>query len=460
LSGITNIALTASPAAHPGTYYTTHRNENSSTESYQNESSLNSQNYYSGTGIYEAVFRPFKQPNYIHSFNYIPPEYMQHFLPGEDKTTTLLLGIEIEVAGNISENEGTNRNNVVKKCIQIMNGSDSDKEDLIYCTQDSTVQIELDTMPCSLAYHKKKMNYKELFKYLDLIGYKGHDCENAGLHIHANRSYLGDTILKQQLVISKILLILEWFNDEICVIARRKNDYSRFVGNKDKEDSAINLYGKYKDTGKRAALNLSHKDTIEFRCFKSTLKYETLLLTLEFVKVIIDFAKATNIEQIECIRWDDIMNKFSPELREYYLKRKMKQKEKEEKEVIKGNDTSAFTATNGLNRGLHAQLYEDSSDSNETPDETPIDLNFYHTLSEYLISSINEVLSGTNNDELEVTPDNCQDVIADIKRKIKKIKNQLKHCSVYQEKQRLNRELNEWQKELKKIKRMHRYQQS
>lgn len=199
-----------------------------------------------------------------------------------------------------------------------MNGSDSDVEDLIYSTHDSTVQIEFDTMPCSLEFHKNKMNYREMFEYLDKEGYKGHDCETAGLHIHANRSYLGKSRITQELVISKILYILEKFNDEICVIARRDNDYSEFAGEKQNEDSIVELYGKYKDKGKRAALNLQHKDTIEFRMFKSTLKYETFILTLEFVKDIIDYAKSVDIEEIELAKWSDLMNCFSSELRKYY----------------------------------------------------------------------------------------------------------------------------------------------
>lgn len=238
---------------------------------------------------------PNKSKTYIHQFNYVP-KYIKHFMPGELEDTTLLLGAEIEVGGNNNISSDNDKNSTVKKCIQIMNGSDSDAEDLIYSTHDSTVQIEFDTMPCSLEFHKNKMNYREMFEYLDKEGYKGHDCKTAGLHIHANRNYLGKSRISQELVISKILYILEKFNDEICVIARRDNEYSEFVGSKKEENSIIELYGKYKDHGKRAALNLQHKDTIEFRMFKSTLKYETFILTLEFVKDIIDFAKSASIE--------------------------------------------------------------------------------------------------------------------------------------------------------------------
>lgn len=257
---------------------------------------------------------------YIHEYNYTP-EYIKHFMDHENKRTTLLLGAEIEVGGNKPEVDSNNKQSVVKRCIQIMNGSESDKEDLIYSTHDGTVQIELDTMPCSLEYHQKKMNYKEMFKYLDEQGYKGHDCATAGLHIHANRDYLGKTKMQQDLVISKILYIIEKFNDEICVIGRRNTNYSKFVGDRCKEDTAINLFSKYKYEGKKAALNLQHPDTIEFRMFKSTLKYETFLLTLEFVKDIIDYAKSINIEEIEFIKWNDLMDTFSGELREYYVNR-------------------------------------------------------------------------------------------------------------------------------------------
>lgn len=268
-----------------------------------------------------------KTKTYIHKFNYIP-KYIKHFMPGESEDTTLLIGAEIEVGGNNNISSDNDKNSTVKKCIQIMNGSDSDEENLIYSTHDSTVQIEFDTMPCSLEFHKNKMNYREMFEYLDKEGYKGHDCETAGLHIHANRNYLGKSRISQELVISKILYILEKFNDEICVIARRDNEYSEFVGSKKEENSLVELYGKYKDHGKRAALNLQHKDTIEFRMFRSTLKYETFILTLEFVKDIIDFAKSSSIEEIELIKWADLMKLFSPALRNYYTERYNKQYKK------------------------------------------------------------------------------------------------------------------------------------
>ena len=265
-----------------------------------------------------------KSHKYIHPHNY-KPEFIKH----TNSSSSLLLGEEIEVAGNKHE---PNRDEVVKKCIQIMNGSDSDEENLIYSTHDGTVQIELDTMPCSLEVHKI-LNYKEMFKYLVSIGYRGHDCKNAGMHIHVDREYLGDTKFKQQLVISKIIYILEKFNADICVIARKNHEYSQFIGGSN--DTPFTLYQAYKNYGKRAALNLQHDETIEFRCFRSTLKYETFILTLEFVQCIVDFAKTINIEEIESVAWQDLMAKFPKSVQDYYKNRKQREGARQKDPILK-----------------------------------------------------------------------------------------------------------------------------
>lgn len=279
---------------------------------------------------------------YIHSHNYKP-----NFIKHTNSSSSLLLGVEIEVAGN---NHEPNRNEVVKKCIQIMNASDSDEENLIYSTYDGTVQIELDTMPCSLEVHKT-LNYKEMFKFLVNCGYRGHDCANAGMHIHVDKEYLGDTRFKQQLVISKIIYILEKFKDDVCVIARKDSSYSQFIGKQD--DTPFELYESYKSFGKRAALNLQHDETIEFRCFRSTLKYETFILTLEFIQSIVDFAKAINIEGIESITWQDLMAKMPKSVQDYYTNRKMQKKDlilKELKKQLKNLKSALSHALNNIEK--------------------------------------------------------------------------------------------------------------
>lgn len=406
----------------------------------------------------EFIERAFTK-KYIHEYNY-KPKYIHHKLDIED--SPLLLGAEIEVAGNTNENGKDNRESVVKKCIQIMNRSGSDDENLIYSTRDSTVQIELDTMPCSLEYHKT-LNYKQMFEYLDKQGYKGHDADNAGLHIHADRKYLGQTELMQQLTIAKILYILEKFNDEICVIARRNNSYSEFVGNGKDESSIVDLYGKYKNKGKRAALNLQHPETIEFRCFRSTLKYETFILTLEFVQDIINYAKSINIEETEFIQWNDLMDTFSNELKLYYKKRLEKESKKIKVDVNLSHNGMNANGSEYDADALWSQTFQpwnfqprNALLNQEVADQM---LREYDQLREEynrLCAEPARTLSVELDDGNEVNvPD--QMTKEALKKKIRDLKKQIRNSRNYLKKKQLNEELEAARKSLKKLKQRNKY---
>lgn len=369
----------------------------------------------------QGVVKVKPEKKYIHDYNY-KPEYIKYRMPDED--SSLLLGAEIEVdCGGESEEHA-------KKVLEIVCGINPDNpkealEDKMYCTHDGSLRagIEFDTMPCTLEYHKKEMRYKEMFKYLDEHGYKAHDTTTCGLHIHADRSYLGKSELVQQLTISKILYILEKFNDEICVIARRNNSYSKFVGKSEVNQSLDKLYGKY-NAEKYVALNLRHKESIEFRCFKGTLKYETFILTLEFVKNIIDYAKSINIEEIELIQWKDLMDTFSDELKEYYNDRLEKEKNKSDEKKENSNRTATITCSS-VDWGID---YRSSG---------LFDL-FTTTASYYNSGSTSE----TEYTEVELK-----------KKEIKVLKKKIKNSNNYMEKKQLNQELAKLNKELKKLKR-------
>lgn len=255
-------------------------------------------------------------PKYVHQYNY-KPTYIKHKL--SDEENPLYLGAEIEV-----DKGGQDNHEVMGNCLSIMNSDEDNKEEkYIYGMHDGSLSqgFEIATMPATLSIHKA-LPYKKMFKYLTSQGYRAHDTQTCGLHIHINRDYFGETLLQQQISISCLTYLIETYWDEIKIIARRdSNRYSsRF--NKKKEDTVLNMFSKVTNGSKYSTINLQHSDTIELRMFKGTLNYKTFINTLEFVTVIADVVKNTDVYNVEKITWSDIYDKFSDELKEYYDGRK------------------------------------------------------------------------------------------------------------------------------------------
>ena len=254
----------------------------------------------------------------------------------------------------------------------------------------------------------------------------------------------------QQLTIAKILYILEKFNDEICVIARRNNSYSEFVGNGKDESSIVDLYGKYKNKGKRAALNLQHPETIEFRCFRSTLKYETFILTLEFVQDIINYAKSINIEETEFIQWNDLMDTFSNELKLYYEKRLEKESKKIKADV---NISHSVMNANGSEYNMGTLWREERQLWNTLRHQEARErvLRDYDRMREEY-NRLRAEPARTLSVELDNGNETDQMSKEALKKKIRDLKKRIRNCHNYLEKKRLNDELEDARKSLKKLK--------
>lgn len=117
--------------------------------------------------------------------------------------------------------------------------------------------------------------------------------------------------------------------DNFGIIARRKNsDYANRYGEEytNKDSSLFNVLTIAKMDAmqgyKYRALNLIHENSIEFRLFKGTLKYESFIATLEFVGNLVNIAKDTTIDNINTITFDEILNyKETEYLLDYYKER-------------------------------------------------------------------------------------------------------------------------------------------
>lgn len=254
------------------------------------------------------------ESKYIKPYSYKPEEFIFSKTDEDVNDSLLYIGTEIEVdcAGEIDDNAKYVNENL-KECYTVHDGSLNNG-------------FEIVTHPSTLNYHKQ-MNYKEVFQWLIDKGYRSHDTRTCGLHVHVNRDYLSNNKTIQDLCITKILFLLEKYWTEITNIARRSEcRYSVKIKRDSEDDSLLDLLYKAKgsngcfSSAKYNCLNLLHKNTIEFRIFKGTLKYETYIATLEFVRNLVDVSKKVSLEDIQSVTFENIININETEYLLYYLK--------------------------------------------------------------------------------------------------------------------------------------------
>ena len=71
-------------------------------------------------------------------------------------------------------------------------------------------------------------------------------------------------------------------------------------------------------------MNLCNYHTVEFRMFRGTLKYNTLVATLQMVNRICDAAVFMSDEQIQKLSWSNFVSEITePELIQYLKERRL-----------------------------------------------------------------------------------------------------------------------------------------
>ena len=208
----------------------------------------------------------------IMSYNFKPDPI---FFKLNKKDKNLFFGIELEIGGAPSID---NVNSFVEQ----------DNGELFYFKKDSSIPsygCEVVTHPATLEFHKsKKSGWRKLLSKAikeELRGYEHHDC---GIHIHVNRDYFNQNDL------SKIDLFVNNYERFFRKLARRHTSYARFIRNKPKI-----LIGKFNGV-RFSAVNFSNENTIEFRLFRSTMKYSALMATIELTHAICNFVKNNDFD--------------------------------------------------------------------------------------------------------------------------------------------------------------------
>ena len=247
----------------------------------------------------------------IHDYGYKP----EPIFYGDSKR---YFGVELEIdqAGKDSDNAD-----------ELLAIANRDNEH-IYIKGDGSLDdgMEIVTHPMSLEYHKS-FCWDEIMKKAIYLGYRSHQTSTCGLHVHVNRNCLGESWEEQDEVISRILYFVEHHWNELLKFSRR-SEYAmnRLAARYGFEKTGREILDKAKKggNGRYAAVNLMNYSTIEFRLFRGTLKYNTLIAALELVNAICDLAINLTDEGMSKMSWSEFVDTINePELIQYLKERKL-----------------------------------------------------------------------------------------------------------------------------------------
>jgi hypothetical protein len=193
--------------------------------------------------------------------------------------------------------------------------------------------IEIVSHPATLDYHKTEFPWKRLIRAARDGGYTSHNAGNCGLHVHISRRGLGDSYDKRDLALSNLMVLFYRHWNELTQFSRRQPGQlsSWAMGNHlYKESAGRSRMTKHdldncKSGGRRyVAINCGNSSTIEFRMFRGTLRYDTLMATLELVDLMTAIATSSRTSDLYRTTWKGIRRaaygyEFLPEYLETHV---------------------------------------------------------------------------------------------------------------------------------------------
>lgn len=209
-------------------------------------------------------------------------------------------GVELEIDGAGESDESA------CKIMRIANGNGQEN---LYCKHDGSLDegFELVTHPMTLEYHLNEMPWEEVLREAVSLGYISHQARTCGLHVHINRNAFGATEDKQDAAIARILFFVEKHWDELLKFSRRTprqlERWAARYGYKEHPKELLD-HAKKSYCGERyTCVNLTNNETIEFRIFRGTLKYNTLVATLQLLDRICDVALFMSDDELKAMSW-------------------------------------------------------------------------------------------------------------------------------------------------------------
>ena len=215
------------------------------------------------------------------------------------------IGVEIETDTN---DWTADREDVARQVYDILG-------EHVYFEEDGSLSengFEIISQPHDL-YAFKAVNWRKAFKTLIDNGYRAHDTDNCGLHVHFSKEWCGSTEAERVQSIAKMVMFYDKNWETLYKLSRRtqteycRRDYAYDVISADNVirdgAEATKLVEDKKHGTRYTAVNLTCYDrhgTIEFRLGRGTLNFDTFMAWIDIHRAICEesrTAKTYNFEE-------------------------------------------------------------------------------------------------------------------------------------------------------------------
>ena len=228
-------------------------------------------------------------------------------------------GVELEI------DDGGEDNTNAEKIERIANS----ENELIYIKHDGSLSegMEIVTYPMSLDFHLHQMPWAGILAKAKSMGYLTHQAGTCGLHVHINRTAFGETEEDQEAVIARILYFFEKHWEELLKFSRlTQKQLRRWADRYGLIEHPKLVLDIAKGSQERyTCVNLTNYHTVEFRMFRGTLKWNTLIATLQLLDRICDVAISLSDEELQDLSWTTFVSGCAhlPELVQYLKERRL-----------------------------------------------------------------------------------------------------------------------------------------
>lgn len=204
-------------------------------------------------------------------------------------------------------------------------------ETLFYIKHDGSLEegMEIVSHPATYAEHMATMPWNAILKSAKDMGYKSHDTDTCGIHIHISRKAFGENGVGA-MNLDKLITLFWRHWDEIVKFSRRDREQIRSWCNANttqRMEPRVNqrMLGEAKQRGRYCAINLENWSTVEVRLFRGTLNPITFKAILQFMNLCMDIITTHGISWIARSTWKQIVDQTQdyPELMDYLIERNL-----------------------------------------------------------------------------------------------------------------------------------------